>query len=51
MVTWPAGQSGAAGFLLSFAGYTLQAILNMPGCWAVWGWVESQILDFVQVKH
>lgn len=31
-VTWPAGGRGGVGFLLSFAGNTLQAVLNMPGC-------------------
>lgn len=44
MVTWPAGRRGGVGFLLCFPGYTLQAVLNMPSCWAGWGWVESHIL-------
>ena len=44
MVTWPVGMRNDVGFLLSSAGYTLQAVLNMPGWWAVCVWDGSQTL-------
>lgn len=44
VVTWPAGLRDGVDFLLSSAGYTLQAVLNMLDWWAVHSWDRSQTL-------